>query len=371
MVDAVGTTSALFRQHTSRALDPQVHTHAVLVNRVLAPDGRWLALDARTLKHDQRSLSALYHGGLRSELTQRLGVAWQEPVNGIAEMAHMAPEVLAEFSARTQQVDARIEVKVERFVESLGRMPTPRERWRLEREAVLDSRPAKSAAPADELHEGWAGQVVGLGIEPEDLVADTIDRARLVSLNPDRARQVMAQAVEALSERQSTWRPAEISRELAAAMPTGLALDAERLAEAIEGLRERVEQELLVDISRPVPDGVPLRRDGRPVTESVVQRALTTPDILAQEASILRHVERRIEAGGEDARTLPGTRHRGEGATRGATGGAGRGGTEGADRPPTRGRSSGCRHPGTGPRRRAGRDREDHRPPTRGGGAAG
>jgi len=74
VVDAQGIGAAAFRQHTSRALDPQLHTHVVIANRVLSPDGRWLALDARTLKVDQRTLSALYHATLRAGLTARLGV---------------------------------------------------------------------------------------------------------------------------------------------------------------------------------------------------------------------------------------------------------------------------------------------------------
>ena len=74
VVDAEGITAALFRQHTSRSGDPQLHTHAVIANRVLAPDGRFLSLDARYLKFDQRTVSAAYHAGLEAELTQRLGV---------------------------------------------------------------------------------------------------------------------------------------------------------------------------------------------------------------------------------------------------------------------------------------------------------
>lgn len=93
-VDAGGLVAAAFRQHTSRAHDPQVHTHLVIVNRVMAPDGRWLALDARTLKHDQRTVSALYAAGLRAELTSRLGVRWNEVENGQAEMADAPEEVL-------------------------------------------------------------------------------------------------------------------------------------------------------------------------------------------------------------------------------------------------------------------------------------
>jgi conjugative relaxase-like TrwC/TraI family protein len=300
IVDAVGTTSALFRQHTSRALDPQVHTHAVLVNRVLAADGRWLALDARTLKHDQRTLSALYHGGLRSELTQRLGVAWQEPVSGIAEMAHIAPEVLAEFSARTRQVDARIEVKLERFAESLGRMPTPRERWRLEREAALDSRPAKTAAPALLLHERWSAQVSSLDVEPHLLVEGVMRQAVTIEPGDVAMERVLAVAVDAVGERQSTWRPAELVREIAAAMPTGIVASATEVSAWAEQAAGRVIERDLVDLSRPVPDHAQLRRDGRPVTEPVTDRILTTPAILAQEERLLALAEQRLGRGGVD-----------------------------------------------------------------------
>jgi conjugative relaxase-like TrwC/TraI family protein len=96
IADARGLTAAAFRQHTSRAADPQLHTHVVIAAKVQAPDGRWLALDARPLKCDQRTLSALYHAGLRAELSRRLGVRWSPPTDGIAELAtlrHERPEL--------------------------------------------------------------------------------------------------------------------------------------------------------------------------------------------------------------------------------------------------------------------------------------
>jgi conjugative relaxase-like TrwC/TraI family protein len=305
VVDAGGIMAVAFREHVSRALDPQIHTHVVIANRVLSPDGRWLALDARTIKGDQRTLSALYHAGVRGELTERLGVQWNDPVNGIAEISDIKPEVLAEFSTRARDVERRLEFKLDRFVAAYDREPTQRERWRMERAAVVDGRPSKASDDAATLAQEWTTRLVTLGIEPDQLVRDTLDQVMTVRLDPDTAGQVMARAVQALSERQSTWRPAEITRELAAAMPTELALGAAEVAELTEGLRERVEHELLVDVSRTVPEGVPLRRDGRPVTESVVQRALTTPEILLQEAVVIDSVERRITAGGDDARELP------------------------------------------------------------------
>ena len=49
-----------------------------------------------------------------------------------------------------------------------------------------------------------------------------------------------------------------------------------------------------VDLSRPIPPGALLRRDGRPVTESVVDRALTTQAILDQEDALIDWADRRL-----------------------------------------------------------------------------
>ena len=176
-VDAEGILAGVFRQHTSRALDPQLHTHAVISNRVRAPDGRWLALDARTIKMDQRTLSALYYVNLRSELTRRLGVRWHPPEHGISEIRDIDPTVLAEFSQRTGEVKRRFNEKLDRFRSTLGREPTEKERWRLEREAVLDSRPSKRDGPAlDELREEWRDRVRELGCDPDRLLELAISR---------------------------------------------------------------------------------------------------------------------------------------------------------------------------------------------------
>lgn len=292
-VDARGIVAALFRQHTSRALDPQIHTHVVIVNRVPAPDGRWLALDARTIKRDQRTLSALYHAGLRAELTERLGIRWRQPDNGIAEMADIDPRVLDRFSSRTRAVQRVFDRKVDRFVATMERQPTMRERWRLEREAVLQSRPTKTSADAATLHCEWTAQLAGLGVTPEVLVGDVV--GRVVSREWFPSGPVEAAAVEALSERQSTWRAAEITREVARAVPTTFAASAPTVVQWVQDMGEDIESDMIIDLSLPAPREVPVRRDGRPVTESVLHRVLTTAEILAQEDEIVIRAQRRID----------------------------------------------------------------------------
>lgn len=295
VVDADGIVAATFRQHTSRSLDPQLHTHVVIANRVHSDDGRWLALDARTLKLDQRTLSGLYHLTLRLELTARLGVDWQPVVNGIAEIENIPDVVLEDFSARTAGVQRRIDEKIDRFIDNLERDPTPRERWRLEREAVVDSRPPKSKdVDSVSLHEGWRRQVENLGLEPQQIIDQAVEWVAPRRIDADAYLAACTEALETLSEKQSTWRPAELTREIAAAIPTDHTFEASAMVELLDAMTAQTIQKHCVDISRPVSDGSRLRRDGRPVTESAIDRALTTPEILAQEERLLAWAERRM-----------------------------------------------------------------------------
>ena len=98
--DSEGLTIAAFRQSTSRLDDPQIHTHVVISNKVQVDDGRWFALDARTLKKHQRTLGGIYQSVLRAELTERLGVRFDPIANGQAEIAGVPRELLDVFSKR-------------------------------------------------------------------------------------------------------------------------------------------------------------------------------------------------------------------------------------------------------------------------------
>jgi hypothetical protein len=299
-VDAEGIVVGVFRQHTSRRLDPQLHTHAVIANRVRSPDGRWLALDARTLKLDQRTLSALYHVMLRTELTRRLGVVWREPVNGIAEIDGIDPEVLAAFSQRTGDVERRLDAKLDRFRRDMGREPTQRERWRLEREAVVDSRPAKDhhADTAEELHEEWRQRLTSLGVEPRKLVSAVIDRQqRRLGIDEEMAASMVDEALESLTQRQSAWRPAELVRELSAHLPTTVTVDPDRLVGFLQRLADHTAVTRCVDLSPPVLAGVVVRRDGRPITEAATTRLLTTQTILDQEEQLMEWAQQRRRLG--------------------------------------------------------------------------
>ncbi|MCP4963597.1 MAG: relaxase domain-containing protein [Actinomycetia bacterium] len=295
VVDAEGLIAGTFRQHTSRSLDPQLHTHVVIASKVTTQDGRWLALDARGLKLDQRTVSAIYHASLQRELSRRLGVEWRATDHSIAEIDGVSQDIIDTFSTRTASVQRRIDQKLDRFNDSMGHEPTPRERWTLEREAVLDSRPAKAKivdGPA--LHDEWRTRLVDLGISRTELLADTLSQASAAELHAEVHSRIIDRAIANLEESQSTWRPAELMREIAHELPTDIGLEPSDLMNVLDILTTQAIAERCTDISRPGPAGVILRADGRPITESIADRALTTPAILDQEARLLDWAQRRM-----------------------------------------------------------------------------
>src|SRR3954452_10719310 len=93
VLPADGLIAAAFRHRTSRAGDPQLHTHVVVANVGRGPDGRWTALDGRRLYAQARSAAGVYHEVLRGEVTQRLSLAGGQPSKGIAEVAGVSPEL--------------------------------------------------------------------------------------------------------------------------------------------------------------------------------------------------------------------------------------------------------------------------------------
>ena len=172
-VDSRGVAVALFRQHTSRTLDPQLHTHAIVSAKVQDGTGRWLSLDARFLKGQQRTMSWIYDAALRSELTARLGVDW-EPLkagDGQSDLV-LVPERLRDlFSERSRQVDAKLAGLLRAWIdEHDGAEPDPRTIASLQRTAVRTSRPAKAhGVDAEALRRGWTETATAAGFDPSQL----------------------------------------------------------------------------------------------------------------------------------------------------------------------------------------------------------
>ena len=104
-----GFVAAGFRHRTSRAGDPQLHTHVLVANLTRGPDGRWSALDAQAIYRCQRTAGAVFDAAVRAELTRRLGVEWVPTGRDSLEVAGIPRRVLRLFSKRRIEIEAEME----------------------------------------------------------------------------------------------------------------------------------------------------------------------------------------------------------------------------------------------------------------------
>jgi conjugative relaxase-like TrwC/TraI family protein len=298
VTDTEGLVIARFEHRTSRALDPQLHSHCLILNKVRDPrDGSWRALHGHAVFEEAKTAGMLYQAGLRAELTRRLGLAWG-PVteHGQAELAGMPEQLLARFSTRTAEVEAAAEAKVAELEAALGRPLEADERGRVYRLAVLATRAPKDQMGVDDrsLYERWAAEVRALGAEPATVVRDALDARRRAPLptpvapSPRLALDVAAE----LTAEQATFTRREVvqafARRLDATDAATTRERAERLADAVLADPEVVCLHVPERLEVPA---VLRRRDGGSVWDPPQAIRYTTREMLAVEGRILHTAE--------------------------------------------------------------------------------
>ncbi|MGN6257928.1 MAG: MobF family relaxase [Solirubrobacterales bacterium] len=102
-VNGSGFLAAGYVHRSSRAGDPQLHTHVLVANATFA-EGRWTRLYHPAIYEHAKTASYIYEAHLRDEMTRRIGVRWREVVNGIAEIRGFDPDHLRAFSTRRQEI---------------------------------------------------------------------------------------------------------------------------------------------------------------------------------------------------------------------------------------------------------------------------
>ena len=151
-----GLVVAAFRHRTSRAGDPQLHTHAVVANTTFA-DGRWSTLDGRAIQRHAKTAGYLYHAALRDQLTRELGLAWGPVEKGTAEIQGIDEAVLRHFSRRRVEIEERMDERGEHTRAA-------------SRTAALATRKRKDYdVPVDRLREEWRARASEHGLTADDL----------------------------------------------------------------------------------------------------------------------------------------------------------------------------------------------------------
>ncbi len=288
-VDTEGFVAASFLHRTSRAADPQLHTHVLLANKVRADDGRWLSLDGRELYEHQKAAGMLYRAALRAELTASLKVAWT-PVdeNGIAEIEGV-PEVLVDtWSTRRHEVESLGAQLVANRESELGRELSGGERARCLQLAAYRSRAPKLDAETstEVLVARWREEAASFGQAPEHWLPRVLGQARK-STSEDREAAVQL-AIARLEETSATWGRSDVT-EVLTTLVTGANAD-ELRARVEEAADEVLGDHRVCSLAAPLPAEPPealRRRDQMSAIERHGATRYTTEATLLSEARVL------------------------------------------------------------------------------------
>ena len=160
-----GMVAATFRHDTSRNLDPQLHTHCVIANMVLGPDGRWRTMVNDGLYSSKTAIGAIYRAALARGL-RGLGYRLNRThADGRFEIAGVSREIVRAFSTRRVQIEAAL---ADRGPEGLGARPG------LAGLAAMVTRSGKrDRATREEARRAWAQRAAELGFVPGGLIDDT------------------------------------------------------------------------------------------------------------------------------------------------------------------------------------------------------
>ena len=152
------TVAATFRHDTSRNLDPQLHTHAVLANMVQGEDGKWRTMSNESLYRRQKLIGMVYRSELAREL-HGLGYGVEKThADGRFEIAGVPRAAIDAFSTRRAEIEAAMEAR------GLG---DPASNPHLAERAALMTRAHKRDVDREVLRESWREQAAAMGFSAE------------------------------------------------------------------------------------------------------------------------------------------------------------------------------------------------------------
>ena len=225
MVHADGQkmVAATFRHDTSRNLDPQLHTHAVVANMVQGEDGKWRTMVNDGLYRNKMAIGAIY----RAELAQGLkGLGYEvekSHADGRFEIAGVPREVIDAYSTR------RAEIETAMAERGLGES---KDNPHLADRAALLTRAAKRDVDKAALHRTWQRQAKALDFSASK-VRSQARKAERGLLGPDlfagpgyAAGDAAAWAVAHISERQAVFGHADLLAATLAREPGAVTVDA-------------------------------------------------------------------------------------------------------------------------------------------------
>lgn len=136
---------ATFEHGTSRAQDPQLHTHCVVLNVGVRADGTTGTILSQPLYQHKMAAGAVYRTELANQLEKRLGVVLERQRSWF-EVSGVPESLVGDFSKRREQVEQALAERGATGAKAAAKL-------------TLATRQAKEHQPRSELLDAW--QAVG------------------------------------------------------------------------------------------------------------------------------------------------------------------------------------------------------------------
>ncbi|MBL6748952.1 MAG: conjugative relaxase [Nevskia sp.] len=193
---------AEFLHTTSRAGDPDLHSHVVALNLTQRQDGQWRSVDNTAMFKEQRLMYEIY----LSELAQRartLGYEITTGKHGNPELAHITREQIEQFSSRGNEIEAALAAQGLTLDTATAKQ---------KKAATLSTRKAKQDYNREELGKVWRERAAELGIKDPAARERTEQRSAPGGHTPDQqaAREAVSFALKHLGEREAAFERREL-----------------------------------------------------------------------------------------------------------------------------------------------------------------
>jgi conjugative relaxase-like TrwC/TraI family protein len=209
-----GFAIATFTHRTSRAGDPQLHTHCLIPNVVRREDGVHVAIDGHPLHVWAKATGTVFQNELARVLTERLGVEWGPERHGTRELVGFTREQLRTFSKRTVAIETHLEAAGETVFDSAA------QRMRADDHASLVTRQHKDRTLTPErLRDAWATEAAHVGLTPGAGVDDLVVARQLASRHapgPDKVFAALVDPATGLCATSSRFGEAHVVERIAA-----------------------------------------------------------------------------------------------------------------------------------------------------------
>lgn len=264
---------ATFRHASSREKEPQLHTHAIVLNMTQDDKGQWRSFESRAMYHMQRELDTVYKNEL-ARYCREAGYQLETTKDGF-EIKGVDKGLMQQWSSRNEQIEAEL-AKIGKTRETA----TAAER----ETAALNTRKDKEPADHANMREAWREQALDRGHDLAGLVrhAEQSQSTMTTPAAQDRAMEAVKQAAEHLTERQSRFSQHDLEKQ------------AMRFAGVGGASKDEIRQ--AIELAR--TNGDLLDRQTYTHSTHTGQRAevagFTTKELVEEESAMLQHADNAI-----------------------------------------------------------------------------